>query len=621
VQYPIQDILAARNNFSTALSGLNASAFGSVSEAYYEALLYYGGKVIDYGDDAAPVMTGEAKRGGSENYKYLSPISSVCGANYIVVLSDGTPTDDDANTAVTVDTVSTDRFDALTGMPKNTCGLSPTFATDLDTTPSYDDNRGARDDASTVDNCLDDLSEWASSNDVAEDATLPAHTGDQLIFTHTIRLPPVPLEIPDGTLPPDARVMEEEYATAVADANALMVSTANKGEGKAYFAENETDLLKIFEDIVSVALKVNTTFSSPAVSVNAFNRSTHLDDLYFTLFKPHATENAWQGNLKKYKLKFSTNAATGVVTPFIADKDGNSAVDPDTGYFSDQSWSYWSAEMDKKAVNKGGAASMMNNVTGGRKVYTITGAMADGDTIDGVYVPAEGNLTATANKVEVSNTDLTDALLGSTDKASILTDASAAAIPYRTTLIDWAAGKDVFSDYGAINSTGDARLEMADPLHAEPALVQYGTKTNAPEETVPDLVAYVATNNGYLHAIDVEDGKEVFSFIPQDLLNKLPRVMENNGGNKTYGLDGSVVAWINDANGDGSISGDGEHIYLYFGMRRGGKNIYALDVTNRASPRLMWEIKGGIGDYAELGETWSTINVEKIKDGATEKTV
>ncbi|MCK4708309.1 MAG: PQQ-binding-like beta-propeller repeat protein, partial [Gammaproteobacteria bacterium] len=342
---------------------------------------------------------------------------------------------------------------------------------------------------------------------------------------------------------------------------------------------------------------------------------THLDDLYFTLFKPHATDNAWKGNLKKYKLKFSTDASTGVVTPFIADKDGNAAVDPNTGYFSDQSWSYWSAEMDKKAVNKGGAASMMNNVTDGRKVYTITGTMADGDTVDGVYVPAVGSLIATENRVVSTNDSLTDALLGSTDKASILTDANAAAIPYRTTLINWAAGLDVFSDYGAVNTTDDARLEMADPLHAEPALVQYGQT-----DGVPDLVAYVATNNGYLHAIDVDDGKEVFSFIPQDLLTKLPRVMENNGGNKTYGLDGSVIAWIHDDNGDNSITTDGDdHVYLYFGMRRGGKNIYALDVTDRANPRFMWEIKGGIGDYAELGETWSTINVEKIKDGTTEK--
>jgi type IV pilus assembly protein PilY1 len=96
--------------------------------------------------------------------------------------------------------------------------------------------------------------------------------------------------------------------------------------------------------------------------------------------------------------------------------------------------------------------------------------------------------------------------------------------------------------------------------------------------------------------------------------------MENKSGNKTYGLDGNVVAWMNDINGDGIING-ADHVYLYIGMRRGGNNIYSLDVTDRNNPSLRWVIKGGSGDYAELGQTWSTINVEKIKDGATEKMV
>ena len=56
-------------------------------------------------------------------------------------------------------------------------------------------------------------------------------------------------------------------------------------------------------------------------------------------------------------------------------------------------------------------------------------------------------------------------------------------------------------------------------------------------------------------------------------------------------------------------------------MRRGGNNIYALDVTDRKDPRLLWVIKGGTGDYAQLGQTWSTVNVETIKNGANPETV
>ncbi|MEE9356257.1 MAG: PilC/PilY family type IV pilus protein, partial [Methylococcaceae bacterium] len=183
--------------------------------------------------------------------------------------------------------------------------------------------------------------------------------------------------------------------------------------------------------------------------------------------------------------------------------------------------------------------------------------------------------------------------------------------PYRETLINWAAGFDALS----LTDPNEVRLEMGDPLHAQPALVQYGgTSAN------PDMVAYVATNDGYLHAFDVDNGEEIFSFIPQELLSELPSVMENLGGGKQYGLDGNVVAWIDDKNNNGKVDGS-DRVYLYISMRRGGRDIYALDVTDRTSPELLWVIKGGTGRYQELGETWSTVNVEKIKQGSTDKTV
>ncbi len=243
-----------------------------------------------------------------------------------------------------------------------------------------------------------------------------------------------------------------------------------------------------------------------------------------------------------------------------------------------------------------------------RKVYTYADTYTDNN---GVLRPAAATalLTANSNLVTKSNTAITDVMLdivGEPDKI--------VGTPRIETLLSWAAGFDVFDQFG-VAGTSDARQVMGDPLHSEPALVQYGGSL-----TAPDLVAYMATNDGYLHAIDVDDGKEIFSFIPQELLPNLNTLMDNKQGDKVYGLDGNVVAWVNDINEDGIING-ADHIYLYIGMRRGGRNIYSLDVTDRNKPVLRWVIKGGSDDYKELGQTWSTINVEKIKDGASEKTV
>jgi len=567
VQYPILDVGADRNDFFSRLKTLNADSYTPLSEVYYEALLYYGGKAADFSLLANPgnqVVADTMQSGGKV---FRSPISSTCDKNYIVLLSDGEPTKDDLDAT---------RKGVLTGFNASSCSTDITLS-------AWDDNRDAdKSDSSTIDNCLDELAEWAHTQDVAEDPAIAAHDGEQRITTHTIGF-----ELSD------------------ASAVTLMKDTAKKGGGDFYLAKSEAELIDIFNKIIASTLNVNTTFSSPAVSVNAFNRSTHLDDLYFTLFKP-GEGNHWDGNLKKYKLKFDTDPTTGDKIPFIADQLGNKAVNPITGFFGDNSMSYWSVAVDGKEVSAGGAVSALSTT---RNVYTVTGTYTD---TDGVYVPSNKVLTSSSNAVDKANSSLNDTLLGTTGYLEIVPGT-----PYRDTLLDWASGLDALSEFGPANTYTDVRPQMGDPLHAEPALVQYGGTLAS-----PDLVAYVATNDGYLHAFDVDDGKEIFSFVPQELLPNLSTAMENPGGKKLYGLDGSVAAWIYDKGKDGTISSaDGDHVYLYVSMRRGGRNIYALDVTERTKPELMWVIKGGTGKYTELGDTWSTVNVEKVKDGTSERAV
>lgn len=591
VIYPIEDVGADRNNFFSALKTLTPDAGTQLSESYYEALMYYGGKEVTFANFNSPPVVGSATESGGT--LYTSPIAGECDKNYIVVLSDGQPTVDDIPVATQSALSST--FDA---------GSCSKDITDDDYT---DDNREADFDTikdvkagtvenfrlSEVDNCLDELSNWAYQNDVAEISGKAAHDGEQNIITHTIGF--------DLVAPAGATA---EKIAEIEGARKLLYNTARGAGGEDFYTSNKAGLVDIFNKIIAGALEINTTFSSPAVSVNAFNRSTHLDDLYFTLFEP-AMSNHWNGNLKKYKLDFATDPTTKAVTPFIADRFGIDAVDPATGFFDDGATSFWSTAVDGHIVSQGGSASVLTKT---RNVVTYTGSYTD---TGGVNAPSAAGkiLTSTANAVDKTNASLTDALLGTTLKADIVTGT-----PYRETLLDWAYGLDALGEYGSDPTA--ARPQMGDPLHAEPALVQYGGDVDD-----PDLVAYVATNDGYLHGFNVKTGLEEFAFIPQELLTNLPEIMENSRSDKTYGLDGSVAAWINDDLRDGTIAGADDHVYLYFGMRRGGNYIYSVDVTTRGKPELRWVIKGGTGNFTELGETWSTINVEKIKDDATEKTV
>jgi len=44
-------------------------------------------------------------------------------------------------------------------------------------------------------------------------------------------------------------------------------------------------LTTAFTQILTEVLSVNTTFVAPAVPVNAFNRLTHRNELYYALFR------------------------------------------------------------------------------------------------------------------------------------------------------------------------------------------------------------------------------------------------------------------------------------------------------------------------------------------------
>ena len=129
--------------------------------------------------------------------------------------------------------------------------------------------------------------------------------------------------------------------------------------------------------------------------------------------------------------------------------------------------------------------------------------------------------------------------------------------------------------------TNEARKQMADPLHTRPVLITYGGT-----EASPDLTIYAMTNDGFLYALNPSDGTERFAFMPKELLPNIEDLYVNEAGtNHVYGLDGPLVTRVKNTGDVALQTSEGDFAWLYLGMRRGGKNYYALDVTDRATPR------------------------------------
>jgi len=373
----------------------------------------------------------------------------------------------------------------------------------------------------------------------------------------------------------------------------LLSNAATKGGGKYYKADDTAGLTDVFTSILTEILAINTTFIAPAVSVNAFNRFTHRDELYYALFRPNDRPH-WNGNIKRFKLDGTP--------PIIVDADGTAAIDANTGFFKSSATSFWTAVADAPdgdEVKKGGAASRLSLP---RTIYTYT------STTD----PNNAVLSDASHALHENNTAITKTMLGDAS----MTDAR------RTDLLQWTRGVDLLDDDTDTDVT-DIRRRMSDPLHAKPVLITYGGT-----EASPDMTLYAGTNQGHLQAITSANGTELFTFVPQELLSTAAILFDDLSGiSHPYGLDGPLTSWVNDVNGNGiiytpaDVLETNEHAYIYQGMRRGGRNYYALDVTTRSAPKLKWTIKGGVGDFSELGQSWSAMTKAKINLNGTDTMV
>ncbi len=359
------------------------------------------------------------------------------------------------------------------------------------------------------------------------------------------------------------------------DGKKYLEELANAGGGIFYDASDPSSLVTTLQNIVTAITQKSRTITAIGNTLDLSTLGSSRDEIYVPMFVANPNRPRWQGNFKGYLLDPGG---------FLTGLDGN-PVFTSTGDFEPSARSFWTSTADGGDINEGGVAALLNPST--RNVMTDDGA---GNLIS--FDAANSSLTGNPSLFGLPGTTTTSELQD---------------------LINWARGVDI-NDEDLDGSTSDARNFVGDPLHTNPVVANY---TGGSIERV----AFFMTNEGYLHAIDVTGntsttgGNELFSFMPRELLDNLDPLRKNVGGTaKIYGLDGPLVLF--QVGGAANAAGNK---YLYFGMRRGGLNYYAVDVTNPSSPSLMWKIEGGIGDFQEMGQSWSEPIVTNVTHGGSTK--
>lgn len=199
----------------------------------------------------------------------------------------------------------------------------------------------------------------------------------------------------------------------------------------------------------------------------------------------------------------------------------------------------------------------------------------------------------------------------------------------RETLIRWVRGEDNRGDEKSPQPGGQITIRPSvhgDVLHSRPAVVAY---PSALDPSVTDkIVVFYGSNDGTFRAVNgnktgnigsVAPGGELWSFIPTEFFGKFKRMYLNSPviklsststailpapEPKPYFFDGSIGTFQDLTSGA---------VYLFLTARRGGRLIYALDVTDPAVPKFMWKRSNADAGFEELGQTWSQPKVALVK--------
>lgn len=529
------------------------------AKSMHEAYLYFGGKPAYAGFDSHNPYDSAAGNGSN----YVSPAADSCQNNYIIFVGNGGPDsgeDRDAQQLLT----------NIGGkLPSDPVQFSPN---------------------NVASNWFDEYARTMKKQDVAPLA------GIQNITTYTIAI---------------QNPADNNYRTnPVASARELLKSGASLGGGEYYEAQNGQAAMRAFVELLRKLQATSTVFSAVTLPVSVNVRGTYLNQVYMGQFRPDANANPrWVGNLKQYQIALNASG-----NPVLADRNRQNVEDTVNGFLLADKTSFWTTPSTYWTFDPLGNPASASDAPDGAVVEK--GGVAQ--KLRAAYATSQDSrVLYTCTGTCLRNGEAWSSALFNTGNNSIALPGAADATE-RNSIINWVRGQDNIDNEDSDGVATDARARIhGDLLHSRPAVVNYNRNSDD-----RDIVIYYGANDGIFHAVkggqNDTDGGEKWGIVFPEFFGKFKRMRDNSpnisaSAPKPYFVDGPVSVYQKDADSDGRIvAANGDKVYLYVGMRRGGRFMYALDVSDPDTPKHLWRIDNS-GDFAELGQTWSAPRPAKIR--------
>ena len=390
------------------------------------------------------------------------------------------------------------------------------------------------------------------------------------------------------------------------------------GTTDALYADTYQELyVRLSTAIKEAQIKDNLTFTSPAFKTETDSSGNKQKYMYQSTFT-YVPSQQWEGQLKKFSL--------------------NEKNLPDT--------LAWDAgeELNKKNPDN-------------RKIWTVGNGIEKGTS-------------TTNNNFTTANIDY---LYGPINSGSSLSTSDV------ESLINFVRGYDSYDEDKNNNTLDERNSKLADIFHSKlqiisPPSIPSGAeseKIKKVEEISNSEAAYrkqfayesfrsqhasrkkivlVGSNGGMLHAFDDASGEELWAFIPPNILPRLREIISSQDyeTNSISGVDDTPVVkdiyYDHDDNGSKTW-----RTIALTGLGRGGKGLFALDITDTENPSHLFTIDNNTGDmivtfwdadgekkefsykgapisqtnfdYSRLGNTTSTPNILRMGIDGTDKWV
>lgn len=357
---------------------------------------------------------------------------------------------------------------------------------------------------------------------------------------------------------------------------------AINSRGEFFSVDSPEDMVTAFQTILSRIAERTTSAASPAVNSGMQDDGTG-GLVSYAYQTSYSSNESWAGDIKGYLKAKKLNAVTGLYEVVTTEE--------------------WSAREELAS------RSTSRNIT---IAASTGGTLGDTDGLTGLTWSHAGD-PSTAGTLAYflrQNPDDGDALEADYTKAQLRLsflagDRSEEGGLFRkraTVLGDMIASKPV--------TVRGARYlsSYAERLHPGSA---YADFVALQRERSPRV--YVGANDGMLHGFDAETGHETFAFVPTSLFPKLHKLTGKSyqGAHHQFYVDGSPVV------ADVHIGGQWRTV-LVGTLRAGGKGLFALDITNPAEIKLLWEFHDQSipsGNDVRLGYSFPQPTIARLHNG------